>query len=156
MNKTLSNLHQFSSSRISSMVEDLTAEEWLAQPAGFANNIAWNLGHLLFVRQNLIYRNSGLDAGMEASMKEMYAGGTSPADWDSQPDSAALLADFKAKTAQLATDVEAGAFNDISFKGFELGGVPIESLDDSASFNLYHEGLHLGTINDLRDVIRGG
>lgn len=156
MNKTLSDLHQFSSKRILSMLEDLTAEEWFTQPAGFANNIAWNVGHVLFVRQNLIYRNAGLATGMDETMGAMYKGGTAPADWDSQPDTAALLDQFKSMSAKLAADVESGLFNNITFNKFELGGTPIDDLDGSASFNLYHEGLHLGTINDIRDVLRKG
>lgn len=156
MNKTLSNLHKFSSSRLSALLEELNPDEWLTQPAGFANNIAWNVGHLLLVRQNLIYRNSGLDNGMDELMSAMYKPGSSPADWENQPDGAALLDLLKAKSAQLTADVEAGVFNDISFKSFELGGTPIDSVDAAASFNLFHEGLHLGNINDIRDVIRNG
>lgn len=156
MNKTLCNLHQFSAGRTIALLEDLKTEEWLIQPAGFANNIAWNVGHMLLVRQNLVYRNPGLETGMDETMGPMYKPGSSPADWESQPDPAALLDLFKTVTAKLTTDVEAGLFNNVSYNSFELGGTPIDSIDAAASFNLYHEGLHLGNINDIRDVIRGG
>ncbi|MFT5193318.1 MAG: hypothetical protein ACI9EW_000508 [Cellvibrionaceae bacterium] len=156
MNKNLSNLIQFSSKRTISLLEGLTAEEWFIQPDGFANNIAWNVGHMLLVRHNLIYRNSGLETGLDEAMTPMYNGGTSPADWESQPDSAALLDLLKSMSEKLAADVESGLFDDTVFKSFELAGTPIESVNDSAGFDLFHEGLHLGHINDLRDVIRSG
>lgn len=154
MNKTLSNLHQFSSSRTISLLEELNADEWLAQPAGFANNIAWNVGHMLLVRHNLIYRNSGLESGLDDSMGAMYKPGSSPADWENQPNGAALLDLFKSMSAKLAADVESGLFEGTTFNNFDLGGVPIDSVDDAASFNLFHEGIHLANINDIRDVIR--
>lgn len=157
MNKTLCELHQLSAARAIKLLEALKPEEWLIQPDGFPNNIAWNVGHMLLVRQNLIYRNAGLDTGLDDTMGPMYAPGSSPADWESEPDPTALLNQFKAVTAKLTADVEAGLFNDISFNSFTLGEyMSIDTIDASAGFNLYHEGIHTGNINDLQDVIRHG
>ena len=157
MNKTICDLHQFSASRTISLLEELKAEEWLIQPDGFANNIAWNVGHMLLVRQNIVYRNPGLETGLDKSMGPMYKPGSSPADWESQPDPAALLELFKTVTDKLSADFDTGLFDDVNFNSFELGGgTPIDTLEAACVFNLYHEGLHLGNINDIRDVIRNG
>ena len=156
MEKKVIELHHFAAQRMIALVEELSADEWLAQPSGFANNIAWNVGHTLFVRQHLLYRNAGVETGLDESFGPMYRGGTAPSDWESAPDVADLLGLFKSMTAKLTADFEEGVFEEVTFNPFELGGVAIESLNDSALFNIYHEGLHTATVNDLRDVIRGG
>lgn len=153
MNTTIINLFSFGTSRLVGMLEDLNPEEWLAQPEGFANNIAWNVGHLLLVRQNLVYRNSGLDPNV-SGMGSMYKPGTSPADWESQPDTAALLEKLKSCQAQIEADGANGVFDKVEYNQFELGGTPINSAEDGASFSLWHEALHMGVITSIRDVLR--
>ena len=155
MNKTICDFHQFSASRTIALLEELQTEEWLIQPDGFANNIAWNVGHMLLVRQNLIYRNPGLETGLDKTMGPMYKPVSAPADWESQPDPVTLLNLFKTVTGKLSADFDAGLFNDVNFNGFELGGgTPVTTHEAACVFNLYHEGLHLGNISDIRDVIR--
>lgn len=154
MDSNLITFHQFSTMRTLGLLETLTNEEWFPQPDGFANNIAWNVGHVLLVRQNLIFRNSGMETGLEG-LENMYKPGSSPADWENQPDPGHLLELYKTQSERLISAVSANAFADLSYPSFEIGGKPIKSLNDAATFNLWHEGLHGGVIMSLRDAIKG-
>ncbi len=151
MNTTLINLISFGTTRLVGILEELNQEKWFIQPEGFANNIAWNVGHLLVVRQNLVYRNSGLDPNV-SGMGSLYKPGTSPADWESQPDTAALLEKLKACQAQLQADAAAGIFDNVEYNKFELGGIPMNTVEDGAAFSLWHEALHMGVITSILDV----
>lgn len=154
MNSSLKEIFKFGTVRLVGLLEDLTDEEWFAQPDGFANNIAWNAGHLIVVRQNLVYRSSGLDAGLPSGWGGMYKGGTSPADWEEPHKPAEILAQIKKAQAQLESDIDADRFSQVEYNKFDIGGTPINSAEDGALFSLWHEALHFGQIIGIKDVLR--
>lgn len=153
MTPSLKEQFKFGTDRIVGLLEALNDDEWLAQPEGFANNIAWNAGHLLLVRQNLIYRSSGLPSGLPKGWGSMYKGGTSPADWETPHTRAELLAKIKELQAQLEQDIDADLFSQHSYNKFDIRGTPINTAEDGALFSLWHEGLHLGQMISIKDVL---
>ena len=67
-----------------SQTEYLTREQYNLIPAGFNNNIIWNMGHLLVTGDSLLYRNS-LDQRPEYEFSEsMYGMGSKPGDFLSE------------------------------------------------------------------------
>ena len=133
-------------------VQGLTAEQMLAIPAGFDNNIAWNLGHILTVQQSLIYRLSGLPTYTTAEQNRLYRPGTSPADWPAPPDLEELIALIPLQVTQLAQDYAEGKFTTYQEYTTSLG-VRLQRVEDAIGFNTFHEGLHLGTILALRNFV---
>ena len=133
-------------------VKELTPEQWFEIPAGFHNNIAWNVGHLIFATDGLIYKRGGLAGHVGADYAQRYANGTSPSDWDSQPDIEELMAQLVAQPAQLAADVEAGMFEG-DYPTWSLGPVPINSFMEIAVYNAQHEGWHRGVMESIRGAL---
>ena len=145
INKSLRNV-------ISSSIKDLSEAQWFAIPEGFDNNIAWNIGHIISVQQNVIYRLSGLDRRVSREFANMYKPGTSPADWAEQPDTADLQAKFLSTMEALQADLDNGLF--VDYRPFATkSGFEVNNLEDALAFNLFHEGLHLGTIQSLLNLI---
>ena len=130
----------------------LSDDQMLAMPAGFDNNIAWNLGHLIVVQQSLIYRLSGLDTLTSRSHVAQFSPGTSPADWKSPPDMAELRTLLTESTTKMAADAAAKLFQTYTpyttTTKFDL-----PTFNDAVTFNLYHEGLHFGAIMALRNLV---
>ena len=140
--------------RMANMLKDLTPEQWFAQPEGFANNIAWNVGHLVLAQQGLCYRRTNVPAplGAEAmqAMQPLYGGGTSPADWSENPDTEELLRLIVELPMQLTADIAAGKFdNYVKPEPIEGRFPPPETVLHALIFNIYHEGMHAGAIGDL-------
>jgi len=139
---------------IDKVIGSVSNEQMLIMPAGFDNNIAWNLGHIIVAQQNLIYRQSGLETLTNQAHVQQFAPGTSPANWESPPDLSTLRALLTESTAKMATDVAAKRFRSYTHyttsTGFEL-----RNFADAFTFNLYHEGLHLGAIMALRNLVKG-
>ena len=132
--------------------KNLSPEQWLAMPEKFDNNIAWNVGHIIAVQQSLFYRLSGLKTYTDKSFVKMYNQGTSPADWAEQPDPAELIALLDATTASLQADFDNGVF--VEFRPFSTStGLSVNTIEESAAFNLYHEGLHLGAILSIKNLL---
>ncbi|MCK5920922.1 MAG: DinB family protein [Methylococcales bacterium] len=128
----------------------LSEEQWLAQPAGFANNIAWNIGHILVAQQGLIYRQCGLEMRITRQMGGMYAPGTSPAGWEAAPDIPDLIARLESQVVQMEADVNAGIFQ--TYTPYTTStSFQLDNVIQAISFNNFHEGLHLGVISALYD-----
>lgn len=136
-------------------VKEIEGDDWWAIPKGFSNNIAWNVGHLLVTQEIATYRLSGLPMMMTEQDMAMFRNGTSPADWGEQkPDIERLKGLLKETSEKLVADYEAGVFKEYrsytTSTGFEWNCV-----EDAIDFNNFHEGLHLGVIMSLKDVLRG-
>ncbi len=150
-------MHRQVRKSIHAAIEELSAEQLQAMPTGFDNNIAWNVGHLLVVQQRILYARCGLPVSVDEDMVPLYLPGTSPADWETEPDAEALVAGLLPQQAQLEEDYGAGRFDEAEFEAFTTGsGMQIGSLDDAFSFNLYHESQHYGFMLALVNaVVRG-
>ncbi len=147
-------MHRQVRKSIHSAVEGLSAEKLQAVPAGFDNNIAWNVGHLLVVQQRILYARCGLPVSVDEEMIPLYLPGTSPADWEAAPDAEALVAGLLPQQAQLEEDYGGGRFDEVTFEAFTTGsGMQIGSLDDAFTFNLYHESQHYGFVQALVNAV---
>ena len=139
--------------RMANKLQELTPEQWFTQPDGFANNVAWNVGHLIMAQQGLCYARLGIDVPLGARMAEfraMYGGGTSPADWDENPDTDELLRLFVELPQQMPTDIAAGKFEGyVKPDPVEGRFPPPDSVMHAMIFNQHHEGMHAGAIDDL-------
>ena len=133
-------------------VVNLSPAALLAVPPGFDNNIAWNVGHILVVQQLLHYRLSGLEMQVTEAEVGMYRTGTSPADWEVEPKVALLLPLLAESAQRLGADYEAGRF--AHYRAYTTStGFRLSTIEDALAFNNFHEGLHLGAILSLRNVI---
>lgn len=148
MMKVASDVLINSRKRMHETVKDLSQEQWFAQPEGFANNVAWNVGHLVIAQQGLIYRRAGLEMYIPSEMMGLYMPGTSPANWESLPDTNELLRLLVELPDKMAADIEAGMFDNVT--------VPEESgsIEHVMVGNNHHEGLHMGAILALLDFVK--
>ena len=133
-------------------VADLSPEAYFAIPKGFDNNIAWNLGHIIVVQQSLVYRLSGLATAVTAEDVAMFTIGTSPANWQREPDIPYLLRLLIELPPKLRDDYDSGKFQ--HYQGLTTSlGVKLATVEDGIAYNNFHEGLHLGFIWALRNLV---
>ncbi len=154
MSQAAIGIHRQIRSSILDAVEGLSAQQLHAIPTRCDNNIAWNLGHIMVVQQRIIYGASGLPLSVSDDMVPMYLPGTSPADWETEPDAEALVAMLMPQQDQLETDYAAGRFSEGEFKGFtSRSGLTLGDLDGVLNFNIYHESQHYGFILALINLV---
>ncbi len=154
MSQAAIGIHRQIRSSIFSAVEGLSSRQLHAVPPRYDNNIAWNLGHIAVVQQRIIYGSSGLPLSVPEDMIPLYLPGTSPADWETEPDAEALVAMLMPQQEQLESDYAAGRFNEGEFKGFtSRSGLTLGDLDGVLNFNIYHESQHYGFILALINLV---
>ena len=133
---------------LSWMLRSCTPEQLNKTPAGFSNNIAWNLGHIIAVQQSLVYRRTGMEGLLPKRLYDLYMPGTRPG----APLHAADLEELKSllfsTIGQTEADYASGAFG--PFRALTTSrGFGLNSLEDAIAFNNFHEGLHIGSVMSL-------
>lgn len=121
-------------------------------PAGFNNNLIWNIGHIIVAQQALIYRLSNLEMQISDELFNRYKSGTKPAEFVEQPAIDELKHYLTTLIDQTKADVKAGKF--VSFNERLTGtGFMLSNIEDAFVFNNYHEGMHLGVMMSLRKLV---
>ncbi|UYQ95339.1 DinB family protein [Chitinophaga horti] len=132
---------------------DLTIEELNEVPAGFNNNIAWNLAHLVATQQNLIYRNSNVPALVEDAFIEQFKPGTKPAAFMDAAAMDNVRRMLSTHIDQTEADYNKGLFH--TYNTFQNRyGIAVEKVEDVITMIDMHEGLHTGYIMALKRTIR--
>jgi hypothetical protein len=135
-----------------SILETLTTEQLLTIPAGFKNNILWNLGHTIVVQNLLTYGRADLAIPLEVELIEKYRKGSHPTKHAADSEVEAIKALLTSSVNQLESDLAAGIFK--SFNTYPTSyGLTLNSIEDAINFNNAHEALHLGYVMAMRKLV---
>ncbi len=123
--------------------ESLTVEQLNTIPYGFNNNIVWNLGHILVVTDELLYKNSPFSIPSYEFETTGFKKGTKPDTFINEREISLIrsaLAETVPRFRKLINDYATTTqINLIEiFEKFNN--------DKSVQFTLFHEDLHLTTI----------
>ena len=129
-------------------IENCSNEQLNKIPAGFKNNIAWNVAHLLVSQQSLCYKLSGLDSLVLEETIQNFQKGTSPSYTVTDEEFETIKKQFLELPVILDEDYTKGIFK--NYNEFTTSfNITLSSIDDAIEFNLLHEGIHLGVILQL-------
>ena len=122
-------------------------------PTRFNNTIWWNIAHVVVTQQKLVYGLSGLPLNISEGLVNTYQKGTFPNGKPTTEEMATikeLLFRLPEKTKE---DYENGLFQ--NFKSYMTSPqVALNSVEDAIAFNVFHEGLHLGSIMALSRAVK--
>lgn len=131
------------------VMEELETARLNMIPAGFSNNVIWNIIHCMVTLEGLTYGLSGLDQYFPKGTILQFKHGTKP----ERDLSASEITDFKnqltSQSQRLQEDYTAGKFE--HFKEHTTStGYLLRNIDDALSLVNIHEGIHLGYILALK------
>jgi hypothetical protein len=132
-------------------IHGLSREQMLAIPDD-DTSILWNLGHVTFSHDRMLYRPSGLESPLPAHFAELFRPGTSPVTWSWTPDIDEVMAEFEGQFERVQRDQQAGAFEHYVPETIAVG-VRLRSLEEAMAFNVAHEGFHAGVVSTLRSLV---
>ena len=137
---------------LSQFLEDYTLEQLNKVPAGFNNNLIWNIAHIVVVQQMLVYNLSGLPMMVSNEMVAKYKRGTKPEGDVSQAEVDEIQSLLFETINQTKADFNAKIFK--NFTEFTtMSGYTMRSAEDALAFNYFHEATHLGMMMSLRKFI---
>lgn len=136
------------------IIKDTSDEQMLIVPEGAHNNILWNLGHLAHAHTGLTYGPCDLAPPIPENYGDLFKGGTSPSTWDTAPSLAEVKEYFHSSHAKILEDYQAGVF--AGYKPRDLmPGVTLTNIEQALGFNCVHEGVHIGTIISILNLMKG-
>jgi hypothetical protein len=134
------------------LVEGLSVEQLNKVPAGFNNNIIWNLGHMVAAQQGICYARSDLQTVVEENFFSLYKPGTKPEGFICESEVDEIKALLLSTIDQLEKDHNEGLFKE--YPAFTTRyGVELASVEDAINFLPFHDGLHMGYMMALKRVI---
>jgi hypothetical protein len=136
-------------------LDGLTTEQLNAIPAGYPNNVVWNLGHLVSVAQNLCYVRAGLPIAVDDRYFSPYLPGTKPERFVDETEVQAIKALCLSSMDQLRADYANHAFGKYTpSEGIrKVYGVEVSTIDEAIDYLLYHEGFHGGYVLSLKRLL---
>ena len=134
------------------ILEQTPRADLLKIPEGFRNNIWWNIAHVVVTQQLLVYKLSGLQMRISDELVDKFKKGTFP-DGTATDEEIKIIGNLLLSTIQWTIeDYDVGLFKDYN-EYTTSAKVTLRNIDDAVSFNLFHEGLHLGSILALRKML---
>jgi len=121
-------------------------------PEGFSNNLIWNIGHIIVVQQLLVYKLSGLQPMVSATLISKYARGTRPEGDVSQAEVDEIESLLFKTIDQTKNDLENNVFENYHEFKNELG-FTIKSAEEAIAFNYFHEATHLGIMMSIKKFV---
>ncbi len=136
-------------------LQNTPKEDLFKIPEGFNNNIWWNIAHVVVTPQLLLYKLSGLDFTIEEELINKYKKGTFPEGEPSQTEMEKIKTYLLSTVEQFQQDYERGTFKNFQ-EYMTTPKVGLDSVEDALQFNVFHEGLHLGSILALKRALASG
>lgn len=134
-------------------IEALSLEQLNTIPAGFNNNIIWNLGHMVAAQCGVCYKRSGLDLPIDEIFFDTYKPGTKPERLYTADDLSQIKALLISTLEGLEADLQtAGLFANYPTWTTRYGA-ELHNIDEAVAFLPFHDGLHIGTIVALEKLV---
>ena len=124
-------------------LENFSVEQLNTVPAGFSNNLIWNIAHVVVTQQLLVYKLSGTPMLISDDFVEKYRKGSAVNGLVSASEIESIKLLLLPTIEQTQKDFNAGVFKKHTEYPTSTGFV-IKTVEDAITFNNFHEGLHLG------------
>lgn len=133
-------------------IKDLTTEQLNKIPAGYNNNIAWNLGHMVAAQQGICYKRANLTPHISEEFWEQFRSGSKPERDLTDAEIAHIKELFTINPDQLEADLAEDIFGGYTAWTTRYG-VEIKNIEDALNFVPFHEGLHAGIIGTMKRMV---
>ena len=151
MNQTIETLRKTRQYALN-MVADLSDEQLNKIPAGFNNNIIWNLGHLVAAQEGVCYKRSGVPTNITEDFFLRYKPGSKP---ENDADAAEIAMIKELLLSSLDNLERDHTANKLTMNPWATRyGVEINTIDDGITFLQYHDGMHQGYIAALVKLVQ--
>jgi hypothetical protein len=152
MNNIIDNIRSTRTSLLGT-IADLSAEQLNETPAGFNNNIIWNLGHMVAAQQGVCYMRGGAPIIVEEKYWINYKPGSKPGEFVGAEEIQKIKDLMVSTLDRLTTDVGTNIFDNYTSWTTRYG-VNLADVNDAIHFLSFHEGLHTGVIMSLMKLVK--
>ncbi|MBN8435444.1 DinB family protein [Priestia flexa] len=137
------------------VLSSVTEQESLVTPDGFSNNIVWNLGHIAYIQEKLVFELAGKKNQLPASYERLFAAGTIPSQWkETPPTLIQLKEELMTQTERIKEFIPAHYDLKLAKPFTNKAGISFDHVGSTFLFSFYHEGMHVETIKQIKKAIQ--
>lgn len=152
MDESLFSMMAFVRSATLKAVEGISEGTADVVPEGLNNNIRWNLGHIFSSQESLALGRAGEPMQIPEEFRKFFAGGTKPADWVGEPPTVEELIKLLSEQPNRIREKLGNRLHEEAVKPFIIPGLTLKTIGELLTFTLYHEGIHVQNIKNLRKL----
>jgi hypothetical protein len=134
------------------LIEGLTTEQLNQIPAGFNNNIIWNVVHLISAQQGVCYTRAGAPITVDDKYYSPYRPDTKPNGFIDSGEIEVIKELLITSIDQLETDYQNNVFKNYPEWATRYG-IQITSIEDGINFLPFHDGMHIGYVIALKRLV---
>ncbi|EHQ26642.1 DinB family protein [Mucilaginibacter paludis] len=138
--------------KVLEIIQPLTIEQLNVIPAGFNNNIIWNLGHMIAAQQGICYKRAGLDTIVDEAFFNRYKPGSKPEQFLDAAELEKITGLFSSTLTQLEADLNTDIFANYPAWTTRYGA-DLSNVNEAVAFLPFHEGLHIGTVIAMSKLV---
>ncbi|GGH21396.1 DinB family protein [Mucilaginibacter phyllosphaerae] len=138
--------------KILETLQGFTVAQLNTIPAGFNNNIIWNLGHMVAAQQGVCYKRAGLNTWVDDAFFQRYKPESKPEAPVDEEEFENIKQLLVSSLDQLKKDYADSVFTNYPAWTTRYG-VKIANIEDALAFLPFHEGLHIGYIMAMRKLV---
>tara|TARA_B110000093_G_scaffold108102_1_gene116164 strand:- start:533 stop:1000 length:468 start_codon:yes stop_codon:yes gene_type:complete len=122
-------------------------------PKGYRNSIFWNIAHTVVTQQLLTYGLSNQPLLIEDDLVKNYKKGTVTVYKATEKEMANVKSLLFSTLDQTRIDYDNGYFKNYTPYTTSLK-ITLSSIEEAISFNMFHEGIHLGYILAMKNCLQ--
>ncbi len=132
-------------------VKEVSESQSELVPAGFNNNILWNLGHVYLVQEKFAFGFIPEPMQMPDGFTEFFGRDTKPSEWKVQPPTLPeLIKLLEDQTSRIKEKLD-NRLDEVVSNPFAMpSGLTLKTIGEFLTFSMYHEGMHVQTIRMLK------
>ncbi|AYL94301.1 DinB family protein [Mucilaginibacter celer] len=134
------------------VTESLTEEQYNFIPEGFSNNIIWNLGHILVVSENILFKDSAFQRPVQEVIRQQFQRGSRP-ETNIDDDEIFLIRYALMQTVRFYKKA-AGIGDQNGETKIQQGNFVQMISGERMEFLLFHEKIHYYRIGKLMEMVK--
>jgi hypothetical protein len=135
------------------LIENLSTEQLNKVPAGFNNNIIWNVAHIISAQQGICYTRANVPFTVDDKYYTPYRPDTKPNGFINSEEVEIIKGLLISTIDQLEADYnDNNLFNNYT-PWVTRYGVQINNIEDAINFVPFHDGMHIGYVIALRRLV---
>ncbi|WP_114939242.1 DinB family protein [Mucilaginibacter endophyticus] len=134
------------------VIKDLSPEQLNHIPAGYINNLIWNLAHMISGQQGICYTRAGVPIVVDDKYYTPYRPETKPQDFANADDIAEVKELLISTIDKFEEDYHTGIFANYQSMTTRYG-VTLSNIEEAIRFVPFHDGLHTGYIMALKRAV---
>ena len=138
---------------LSKFIDKFSLEQLNTVPKGFKNSIFWNIAHTVVTQQLLTYGLSGQPLLIQDQLVAHYKKGTVTVYKATEKEMANVKSLLFSTLDQTRIDYDNGYFKNYTPYTTSLK-ITLSSIEEAISFNMFHEGIHLGYILAMKNCLQ--